>query len=136
RDSQRPAARCGAVREDIVKAFIGRSLWKERQPPDGRNAGPAAAGGRRVGPSSRRWREPAGLQNRPLRVQTHSALSITAHFGQRLRRNRGGQKVLIHADSGGVGTFAIQLAKHVGAIVATTTSAANLDWVKASEQTS
>ena len=42
-----------------------------------------------------------------------------------------GQKVLIHAGSGGVGTFAIQLAKHVGAIVATTTSAPNLDWVKA-----
>jgi alcohol dehydrogenase len=41
-----------------------------------------------------------------------------------------GQKVLIHAGSGGVGTLAIQLAKHVGAIVATTTSTANLDWVR------
>src|SRR5256714_14001075 len=41
-----------------------------------------------------------------------------------------GQKVLIHAGSGGVGTFAIQLAKHVGAIVATTASAANFDLVK------
>src|SRR5256714_1612198 len=41
-----------------------------------------------------------------------------------------GQKVLIHAGSGGVGTFAIQLAKHVGAIVATTTSTANVDLVK------
>ena len=43
---------------------------------------------------------------------------------------RKGQKVLIHAGSGGVGTFAIQLAKHVGATVATTTSAANADLVK------
>lgn len=41
-----------------------------------------------------------------------------------------GQKVLIHAGSGGVGTFAIQLAKHVGAFVATTTGTANIDWVK------
>jgi len=41
-----------------------------------------------------------------------------------------GHKVFIHAGSGGVGTFAIQLAKHVGATVATTTSAANIDLVK------
>ena len=41
-----------------------------------------------------------------------------------------GQKVFIQAGSGGVGTFAIQLAKHVGAIVATTTSTANVDLVK------
>ncbi|MEY9325540.1 NADP-dependent oxidoreductase [Sinorhizobium fredii] len=38
-----------------------------------------------------------------------------------------GQKVLIHAGSGGVGTMAIQLAKHLGAFVATTTSTANID---------
>ncbi|WP_456023724.1 NADP-dependent oxidoreductase [Pseudomonas protegens] len=42
-----------------------------------------------------------------------------------------GQKVLIHAGSGGVGTIAIQLAKHLGAFVATTTSTANVEWVKA-----
>jgi len=41
-----------------------------------------------------------------------------------------GQKVFIQAGSGGVGTFAIQLAKHVGAYVATTTSTANIDLVK------
>jgi len=41
-----------------------------------------------------------------------------------------GRKVLIHAGSGGVGTFAIQLAKHLGATVATTTSAPNIDVVK------
>ncbi|MFJ8141608.1 NADP-dependent oxidoreductase [Streptomyces sp. NPDC096013] len=43
---------------------------------------------------------------------------------------RAGQKVLIHAGSGGVGTMAIQLARHLGATVATTTSTANMDWVK------
>jgi alcohol dehydrogenase len=41
-----------------------------------------------------------------------------------------GQTVLIHAGSGGVGTIAIQLAKHLGATVATTTSTVNVDWVK------
>lgn len=41
-----------------------------------------------------------------------------------------GQKVFIQAGSGGVGTFAIQLAKHIGAFVATTTSSANTDFVK------
>src|SRR6267154_2114942 len=45
-------------------------------------------------------------------------------------RLKKGQKVLIHAGSGGVGTFAIQLAKHLGATVATTTSTANVEWVK------
>jgi NADPH:quinone reductase-like Zn-dependent oxidoreductase len=42
-----------------------------------------------------------------------------------------GQKILIHAGSGGVGTIAIQLAKHLGTVVATTTSTANVEWVKA-----
>lgn len=42
-----------------------------------------------------------------------------------------GQKVFIQAGSGGVGTIAIQLARHLGASVATTTSTANVDWVKA-----
>ena len=41
-----------------------------------------------------------------------------------------GQKILIHAGSGGVGTFAIQLAKHIGATVATTVSTTNVDLVR------
>jgi len=40
------------------------------------------------------------------------------------------EKVLIHAGSGGVGTYAIQIAKQVGAYVATTTSSKNADLVK------
>lgn len=41
-----------------------------------------------------------------------------------------GQKVLIHAGAGGVGSIAIQLAKHLGATVATTASASNMDFVR------
>ena len=39
-------------------------------------------------------------------------------------------KVLIHAGSGGVGSFAIQYAKAKGAYVYTTTSTSNVKWVK------
>jgi NADPH:quinone reductase-like Zn-dependent oxidoreductase len=48
---------------------------------------------------------------------------------QRARVARG-QKVFIPAGSGGIGTFAIQLAKHLGAKVATTTSTANVELVR------
>lgn len=41
-----------------------------------------------------------------------------------------GQKVFIQAGTGGVGTFAIQLAKHLGATVATTASAPNFDMLR------
>ena len=44
---------------------------------------------------------------------------------------RPGQTVLIHGGAGGVGSIAIQLAKHLGAIVATTASASNADYVRA-----
>src|SRR5438874_6315890 len=45
-------------------------------------------------------------------------------------RLRPGQKVFIPAGSGGIGTFAIQLAKHLGAKVGTTTSTSNVALVQ------
>lgn len=42
-----------------------------------------------------------------------------------------GDNILIHAGSGGVGSFAIQYAKVKGAMVYTTTSTKNIKWVKA-----
>lgn len=41
-----------------------------------------------------------------------------------------GQKVLIHGGAGGVGSMAIQLAKHLGATVATTASASSAEFVR------
>jgi NADPH:quinone reductase-like Zn-dependent oxidoreductase len=41
-----------------------------------------------------------------------------------------GQKVLVHAGSGGLGSTAIQLAKHLGATVATTASGKNTELVR------
>jgi NADPH:quinone reductase-like Zn-dependent oxidoreductase len=43
---------------------------------------------------------------------------------------KAGQKVLVHAGAGGVGSLAIQIAKHLGAHVATTTGPFNLDFVR------
>jgi alcohol dehydrogenase len=43
---------------------------------------------------------------------------------------RAGQRILIHAGSGGVGTFAVQYARHLGLDVTSTTSWKNADFVK------
>ncbi|HTN38214.1 MAG TPA: NADP-dependent oxidoreductase [Arachidicoccus sp.] len=57
------------------------------------------------------------------------ALTVWQAFVEKANLKKG-QKVFIQAGSGGVGTIAIQLAKHLGATVATTTSANNFDLVK------
>lgn len=57
------------------------------------------------------------------------ALTVWQAFIEKAKIKKG-QKVFIQAGSGGVGTIAIQLAKHMGATVATTTSAANIELVK------
>ena len=54
-----------------------------------------------------------------------TALQSLEHVG--IKEN---DKVLIHAGSGGVGSFAIQYAKAKGAYVYTTTSTGNVKWVK------
>ena len=56
-------------------------------------------------------------------------LTVWQAMHERMQLQRG-QKVFIPAGSGGIGTFAIQLARHLGARVGTTTSTANLALVR------
>jgi len=66
-------------------------------------------------------------------VQAASILTVGLTSWQALKERanlRAGQKVFIPAGSGGVGTFAIQLAKHLGAKVGTTTSTGNVELVR------
>jgi NADPH:quinone reductase-like Zn-dependent oxidoreductase len=58
-------------------------------------------------------------------------VGLTSWQALRERANlQADQKVFIPAGSGGVGTFAIQLAKHLGAKVGTTTSTGNVELVR------
>lgn len=66
-------------------------------------------------------------------VQAASIPMVGLTSWQALRERmqlRRGQKVFIPAGSGGIGTFAIQLAKHFGATVGTTTSSGNIELVR------
>lgn len=58
-------------------------------------------------------------------------VSLTASQVLKRGKLKSGEKILIHAGSGGVGSLAIQLAKAKGAYVYTTTSTDNVEWVKA-----
>jgi NADPH:quinone reductase-like Zn-dependent oxidoreductase len=74
------------------------------------------------------------LKPRKLTMEEAAALPLVGLTAWQALVERGqlkrGQKVFVQAGSGGVGTFAIQLAKHLGATVATTTSTSNVEMVR------
>jgi NADPH:quinone reductase-like Zn-dependent oxidoreductase len=74
-------------------------------------------------------RKPRGLTMEEAASLPLVALTAWQALVEKARLQKG-QKVFIQAGSGGVGTFAIQLARHLGATVATTTSAGNAALVK------
>ena len=72
--------------------------------------------------------KPANISHEEAAAATLAPLTVwqtLVEFGQ----VKAGQRVLIHAAAGGVGHYAVQIAKHLGAYVIGTSSAANKDFV-------
>ncbi len=69
-----------------------------------------------------------------LTLQEAAALPLVALAAWQILVDRAhvqaGQRVLVHAGSGGLGSTVIQLAKHLGAVVATTAATASADLVR------
>lgn len=77
-------------------------------------------------PEAHLARMPGNISFEGAAATTLAALTALQVLQPRIKR---GNRVLIHAGSGGVGHFAIQIAKHLGAHVVTTSSAKNRDFV-------
>lgn len=77
-------------------------------------------------PAAHLAKKPAGITHQQAAATTLAALTAYQGLFQQAGLRKG-QRVLIHAAAGGVGHFAVQLAKHAGAYVIGTSSAANKD---------
>lgn len=74
--------------------------------------------------------KPAGMSH--IDIAALALIGITAVISIEDTLNlKAGEKILIQGGAGGVASFGIQLAKHLGAHVISTTSAGNVDYVKA-----
>ena len=74
-------------------------------------------------------RKPAALSHVEAAAIALTGLTAVISVETTLKLQRG-ETILIQGGAGGVASFAIQLAKHIGARVITTTSAGNLDYVR------
>src|SRR5215471_7511532 len=74
-------------------------------------------------------KKPAALSHIEAAALALTGLTAIISIETTLKLQRG-ETILIQGGAGGVASFAIQLAKHIGARVITTTSAANLDYVR------
>ena len=74
-------------------------------------------------------KKPDGLSHVNAAALALTGLTAISSIETTLQLKRG-ETILIQGGAGGVASFAIQLAKHIGASVITTTSATNLDYVR------
>jgi len=74
-------------------------------------------------------KKPAGLSHVDAAALALTGLTAICAVEESLKL-QAGETILIQGGAGGVASFAIQLAKHIGARVISTTSTANLDFVR------
>jgi NADPH:quinone reductase-like Zn-dependent oxidoreductase len=74
-------------------------------------------------------RKPAQLSHVECAAIALAGLTAVVSLEQTLKL-RAGETILVHGGAGGVGGFAVQLARHIGARVIATASAANHDYVR------
>jgi NADPH:quinone reductase-like Zn-dependent oxidoreductase len=113
------------VGEGVEGFDIGQKVYGQTNPFSGTGSfaefSPIAASNLAVKPASTDFVQTAAL---PLTtVSAYQALVETLNI-------QAGQKILIHGGAGGVGSFAVQLAKHLGAYVAATAAPEDIDFVK------
>jgi NADPH:quinone reductase-like Zn-dependent oxidoreductase len=75
------------------------------------------------------WKKPASLSFEQAAAVPMAGLRAW-HVLAEVLQLESGQRILIHGGAGGIGTFALQIAKHLGAYVATTASGKDLAYVK------
>ena len=80
-------------------------------------------------PAATASHRPAGLSDMEAGSMPIAGLSAWAGIVSTGKLAKG-QRVMIHAGAGGVGSFAVQLAKHLGATVAATAGSKNVDFVR------
>jgi NADPH:quinone reductase-like Zn-dependent oxidoreductase len=73
--------------------------------------------------------KPAAMSHAEAAAMALTGLTAIISIETTLKLQRG-ETILIQGGAGGVASFAIQLAKHIGARVITTTSAGNIDYVR------
>ncbi|ANE51751.1 NADP-dependent oxidoreductase [Flavisolibacter tropicus] len=80
-------------------------------------------------PETHLAKKPAGVSHQQAAATTLAALTAWQALVQQAHLQRD-QRVLVHAAAGGVGHFAIQIARHLGAYVIGTASGANADFIQ------
>lgn len=73
--------------------------------------------------------KPGGISHAEAGALPLAGVSALQALAEHIKLSKG-QKILIHGGSGGIGSFAVQAAKHIGAYVAATVSAKNADFLK------